>query len=322
MTRYLDKHGAEIREGDMVEVPSGERRVEKLGVNGFLWGNGIKQEQWFYSECAVLSRADGTPVYRYKDGEDVREGDFYHCFRELRGMGECGIEHEIDNPENIHYKMTAEDWGDATLIRRAGEENTVFNGGSAFHRAFKKQIDDGLAAMREFETKSTCACGRRAYMLDANRKCPDCNRCPAEYGARCELAEGHAGPHGFNDRNAPGGRWEWTVPGEPAFEGATAARSLESFARWLARPTLAQRFEVFGWRIFNLLRPYPSLSMKFDCSAGTGPLCIVHHPMFAEMYRNDERAVGYCFGEDSSDETVMQALRGWAEWLGRKELGK
>lgn len=58
--------------------------------------------------------------------------------------------------------------------------------------------------------------------------------CPEVYGAPCDLAAGHDGPHGFNDKNARGGRWQWTTEeGRDFRERTKAAREWLREARLL-----------------------------------------------------------------------------------------
>lgn len=135
-------------------------------------------------------------------------------------------------------------------------------------------------------------------------------------GGNCDYAKGHAGPHGFHDRHAPGGKFEWirvSTTTQPDISD-----SIESFTRWLAKPTLAERYEGFRSRMRELLEPYAALSLSFDCDAVNGPVCRVRHPMFTRKYGCD----WYGFNDGASDETVMSAVRIWAEDIGREALRK
>ena len=108
MTRYYDKHGTEIREGDRYDFAGREKvfccaELEAIGVRGM--------DNFNHIYATVLSRADGTPVYRYKGGEDVRAGDEY----DNPDMGRLFVRcHAVSDGANTK-------WADCTLIRRAGE---------------------------------------------------------------------------------------------------------------------------------------------------------------------------------------------------------
>jgi hypothetical protein len=90
--------------------------------------------------------------------------------------------------------------------------------------------------------------------------------CPAQYaGVPCDRELCHDGLHGFNDRHAPNGRMEWALEGEPALEQWKRAAAVQEFARWLAAPTTAERFEVFKQKVAAAIHKFS----VFDVEAWT-----------------------------------------------------
>lgn len=107
MTKYFDKHGTEVREGDEIqELHSGWRgkvSSEDVGIGSIV----------NFSGYIVLSRADGSPVYRYSGGEDVRVGDeFRHC--EGTEMWVSSLDVPVQCVESAKAA-----WARNTLLRRA-----------------------------------------------------------------------------------------------------------------------------------------------------------------------------------------------------------
>ncbi len=106
MTTYLDKHGTEIREGDRVRENGIEWTLTD-DPDGYVWSG---------YDVTVLSRADGSPVYRYADGQDVREGDIFQ-----RPTGTVDNARaswlRIDRGDDV--KVISATWAACTLIRRA-----------------------------------------------------------------------------------------------------------------------------------------------------------------------------------------------------------
>lgn len=103
MTQYFDKHGTQIFKGDRI-------RFDWTGAPGDAIEGPMSctQSPEWYARCAVvLSRADGTPVYRYKGGEDVRVGD---TFRNPNCAGDLTIFGAI---------ASCDGWSNCTLLRRA-----------------------------------------------------------------------------------------------------------------------------------------------------------------------------------------------------------
>lgn len=121
--QFVDRHGTEIREGDTVETDDGRQIVVAALMSGRKGG----EEPWCVQligrghpcgRCVVLSRADGTPVYRYKGGEDARLGDVFEYFGDkvtLAGFtGEHGSTTLGCADPGTYYNPSA-----CTLIRRA-----------------------------------------------------------------------------------------------------------------------------------------------------------------------------------------------------------
>jgi hypothetical protein len=181
-----------------------------------------------------------------------------------------------------------------------------------------------------FETESGYVTLDKAELVTDEKA----ERCPGKVGSKpCDLLPGHGGPHMLAMTKQEEARLLGRIedPGKPTrinydcdWPGSgtvpsEALRAVESFTRWLAAPTTVERFEAFKARMTMLLEGYSALKVEFDCRAA-GLLCVVRHPVFAEMYPDDERRNGYCFDEISSDHAVIASVRCWAEWLGRKAL--
>lgn len=98
-----DKHGTEIRDGDTLQADTGMQFVFRTGHVG----TPPFEEAW-----TVLSRAAGTPIFRYADGRDVRAGDAFNCPN--------GAQYVVQAAWLVSAReRDAADWKTCTLIRRA-----------------------------------------------------------------------------------------------------------------------------------------------------------------------------------------------------------
>lgn len=108
MTQYLDRHGTEVRPGDTYwsNIAGAERPA--LGV--FFGGPNV------FAMDVVVRRADGTPVYRYKGGEDIRLGDMYETQGVTRSLTQEKLDEFYLCP---HQEYCRGAWKQCTLLRRA-----------------------------------------------------------------------------------------------------------------------------------------------------------------------------------------------------------
>jgi hypothetical protein len=103
-----------------------------------------------------------------------------------------------------------------------------------------------------------------------------------------------------------------TVPSE-------SLRAIESFTRWLARPTLEERFDKFKARIGALIveAEADGVPHVFDCDARRGPTVIIlHHDGDRTMLRDGEE------DDDIRGSFETEVFDVGRAALGRKALAK
>lgn len=114
--QYVDTYGTEIMVGDVVLA---EASAEEISVLGFGKRGGTGEAHVMpkgggtpvpISRCKVVRRADGTPVRRYKNGQDVRMGDrfLFGC----GGSGACNMIEVFGDADKY--------WRECTLVQRQG----------------------------------------------------------------------------------------------------------------------------------------------------------------------------------------------------------
>lgn len=292
MTQQLDRHGTEVRPGDTYAI-SGGKQTNIADPEFFGEANAFMYD-------VVLSRADGTPVYRYSGGEDVRRGDEYlnPTIGQLRVM--C--------PEISDGGETK--WGQCTLIRRAtppvderlligGDRNgtavrrgdtvrdtrdgrtmrpcTFMPGGTGWDDWFIQELGPGTP-VRYAELVTDEKAERDfnyGYGEGPSRGTPAC-RSWNERGEMCLKDGGHEGMH-YNGKEGPGEvRWSDARGFKAPYQ------VLESLARALSRPTRAERiasnYAKFDAAVTREVAREPSFSVVTDRSDAelmawmTGPL--------------------------------------------------
>lgn len=87
--------------------------------------------------------------------------------------------------------------------------------------------------------------------------------------------------------------------------------ALESFARWLAEPTLSERFEAFRARVHEELGAC-SLTLTFDCDQRRGPHVLVEHPDIEP----------WVCGESYTHAAFSEFIADMERKLGRKALSR
>lgn len=105
MTQYLDRHGTEIRHGDRLRESTGHE-----------WTI-INTDSHFPQDLCdqvVIAREDGSLVFRYKGGEDVRVGDIYVYGKWKAADGTARVTEEL-----LAHMRYAKEWQRCTLLRRA-----------------------------------------------------------------------------------------------------------------------------------------------------------------------------------------------------------
>ena len=112
---YFDAYATEIFLGDKVAFFGGEA-PEKHGPPVTV--STLVQEVGFYDTAIVVSRADGSLVYRYVDGEDVRLGDRYR----YKGKEKSVCELHLSAPIGLDTSEQARrlEWATCVLLRRDG----------------------------------------------------------------------------------------------------------------------------------------------------------------------------------------------------------
>ncbi len=245
-TGYVDKFGTEMRDGDTFGDKDGARVV--FDVRARRTANAA----WFRCYAVVLSRADGTPVYRYADGQDVRLRDEY--------INESGL-----NCTHMYTPKTDVDWKHCTLVRRVDSEtpfldrlrgpslgkdrngNDVRKGDSIQGIGKAPMVVKGAS---EFE-------GRKMFMSEERAPCF------WEFADSCDVLVAVQVPPGTKELQDA---FQKTVDrcGDSAF-------ALEAFAKWSVLPTLADRFAAFQSRIRKVLEPFPRVTFRFDCDMVKGP---------------------------------------------------
>jgi len=258
MTRYASDDCTLIRRGDTqtpitATVNGKPAPVHRNGIGEYFVG----LEEPVACKCgrrSMLCDAEGrcpdcqkAPVLGLdRNGREVRRGDWIRCV--CGKPDHCG--HGL--PARIHdiggevvafeYKaftverpcglMLHEPW--CELVDEKAERCCTCNSGAGAHRADCAVVQ---ALDEQLERKTQCA--QRLH------------------GIQCDLRSNHAGQlHGFNDRNAPRGRVEWAVEGEPELESWRQAMAVHEFSRWLARPTMEERFEAFKEKVAAALHRF------------------------------------------------------------------
>lgn len=339
---YHDKYGTEIRDGDKLH-----------GSDGIYWTI-IDRKQYLPEQLVgdvVLSRADGTPVYRYKGGEDVRVGDEYE--------DEEGVTRTLCH---VAYDL----W--ARQIRKSGYESDIANhwrGYTLIRRAEESEPSSrALIAQRPELAAHACACGRRSLLCDARGRCPDCQKRPLsdaerDFRATCHecgsdiplgsttvqtsvitahgttLCNDCASKHAtfqvmksvgttekfrhFRSIEEMNAAYGWNMKAPPPMQvfgidwaGDALAEQIESACRALSRPTLADRFAAFKSRVTELLSD-KRVTFVFDCDAANGPVVKVWCDALPAY-----EWVG--FTEQATNEQIIAHLNGWAKRIGQEYL--
>jgi hypothetical protein len=99
------------------------------------------------------------------------------------------------------------------------------------------------------------------------------------------------------------------------------ATALESFTRWLANPTLAERYAAFRARLTKLMECAPLVKFDFDCDAENGMQLRLRRPREVPNRGDD----WVCFlprglSDEAFDRMVVAQLNNWATDIGREVL--
>lgn len=294
MTQYFDKHGTEIFANDRIRCEwAGTPGCGKDPTEGP--ASFVQPVEWYAKYANVLARADGTPILRYADGQDVRALDRYLC-QGSEGTAPRELTKEMAAFDPKAWAVIVNDWAQCTLIRRAGEN----------------QLN---AAIRE-ATKPTprcVACGSETYLCGQDGRCPECTLLVNEAVAPKTIAEAREQTTQWFVRDeevekSKDLKWVKLKTSSPE------AEAIDRFADWLSQPTLSDRFDQFKSEVLRCLRENGAerARVSFDVTDGE-PWALLGFGDF-----EDQMVV---YGEDviASVDIIVDA---WVRALGRKALQK
>lgn len=279
---------------------------------------------WVVVHFELVERAQ-RPTARYASGEEPKKGD-------LVRVTKTGAERYVDSPgaHGFIYQegdvLAEEQWfySECTLIRR-GE--TQYKNSFASAQALIAQRP-GLVTPEQREAALRPILGHDRNGREVRRGDVGINARTKQWGTfvgdlftdgdfiddenflprrfpvwNVELLEEKAETGRINyDCDWPG---SGTVP-------IAVLEALESFSRWLARPTLAERFEAFKARALEELRDCPALILTFDCDQRRGPHVLVEHPDLEP----------WVCGESYTHAAFSEFIADTERKLGRKALAK
>lgn len=188
---------------------------------------------------------------RYASGEEPMVGDMFTRRGDERWS--------LLTKESLQVELEDADpgapvFGDCTLIRRGellGHDRNgreVRRGDRVQHYSNTEHPITVDAARGGFfvspDNPRSVRCAEAELVTD--EKAERCNRRYADIPCDGNHVNGR---HGFNDRNAIGGRWEWW--------DTDVGDAVQSFARWLAEPTLVDLYE-------DLKRKVAAMAFKFS----------------------------------------------------------